>query len=90
MVSGHFRASGFSARLRLLDLEVNIDGLARIVGDRFDLRVGSRSWSSRCLAGFEVANHRLTTRRNVDMFNGHFLLALAAMLVQDLDLPGGR
>ena len=37
---------------------------------------------------FDVPNRRLTTSRNVDMLNGHFLLALAAVLVQDLYLSG--
>ncbi len=88
MVSDHFRVSGFSARLRLFKLKVHIDGLAGIVGVRFGPRFGSRFSSPRCLSGFNVPNHRLTTRRDVDMFNGHFLLAFAAVLVQDLNLAG--
>ncbi len=88
MVSDHFRVSGFSTRLRLFKLKVQFDGLAGIVGDRFGPRFGSRSSSRRGLSGFDVPNHRLTTRRNVDMFNGHFLLAFAAVLVQDFNLAG--
>ncbi len=66
-------------------LTVHFDGLAGIVGDRFDLRFGSRSSIPLCFSGFDVPNHRLITRRNVDMFNGHFLLAIAAVFVQDPD-----
>ena len=87
-VSDHIKASGFFARLRLFDLKVHIEDLAGFVGDRFGLRFGSRSSSSRCLSGFNVPNHRLTICRNVDMLNGHFLLALAAVFIQDLDLAG--
>ena len=88
MVSGHLRASGFSARLRLFNLKAHIEDLARIVDDRLDLRFGFRSPVPRCPSGVKLPNHRLSPRLNVDMFNGHFLLALAAVFVQDLDLAG--
>ena len=74
---------------RLFNLRVQFDGLAGIVGDGLGLRFGSRSSSPRCLSGFDVPNHRPTPRRNVDMFNGHFLLAFAAVFVQDPDRSSG-
>ena len=74
---------------RLFNLRVQFDGLAGIVGDGFGLRFGCRSPSPRCLSAIKVPNHRLIPRRNVDMFNGHFFLALAAAFVQDLDRSSG-
>ena len=83
-----FGVSGFSARRRLFNLKVHFEGLARIVADHFGSGFGSHSSSPGCLSGFNVPNHRLTSRLNVDMFFCHFLLAFAAVFVQDLNPAG--
>jgi hypothetical protein len=82
MIASHFRFSGFFARRRLFELKVQIYGFGEIVGGRFGRGVrGPFFLGPRCLSGFTLPNHCLTIHRNLDIFNGHSLLALAAMFV---------